>query len=124
MGMTNAARALVKNRYRCDGCGWIGRMADVEPVIGRIHERVDEGGPMPSGECMKCGALVYKFTEQDEYVDDGGHHCPFCNSKNIFAFAVNGDNVADGEFRQHVECHDCGKFWRDVYKLSGFEEEA
>jgi len=110
-------------RYRCDGCGLWFEMADVEPVIGHIHERVDEGGPMPSGECRKCGALVYKFTQQDEYVLLKGQRCPYCASSDIAALAVSSDCVESGEFRQEVECHSCDRRWHDVYKLSGYEEQ-
>jgi hypothetical protein len=42
----------------CDNCG------NIEPDDGMnevkdLEQRCDKGGPMPAGECSKCGALSY-----------------------------------------------------------------
>jgi hypothetical protein len=50
----------------CDACDWRGTNADLNEAT-RLWERVDENGPMPSGECPSCGALAYLI---DETMDD------------------------------------------------------
>lgn len=48
-------------KYWCDNCQCIVEEDDIDEDIDRLVERVDEGGPMPSGEhnLEGCGALVY-----------------------------------------------------------------
>lgn len=55
----------------CDNCSWSG--AEPVPVdLGKLGERIEPGGVVPSGECPQCGALCYPqycdvvFTEFDE----------------------------------------------------------
>lgn len=48
------------------------------------------------------------------------NQCPFCESPNIEAHKI---NIPDNDITtQDIECHDCGKQWRDIYKLVGYEE--
>jgi len=56
-----------------------------------------------------------------EYLERKGENCPYCNSRNIMGI----ENIqADGEgAHQSVECHDCGKLWKDIYKLVDVTEE-
>lgn len=58
--------------HQCDNC--LERWTDGQIVteIRRYDERVDEGGPEPSGECPECGALCY------EVEDDGEGHPITC----------------------------------------------
>lgn len=45
--------------HKCDDCGQaFAEGALVRPIPG-IAQRMDPGGPMPSGECPDCGALCY-----------------------------------------------------------------
>jgi uncharacterized Zn finger protein (UPF0148 family) len=44
-------------KSKCDNCDWVGEPEDKE--IPGLHERVDPGGTMPSGECPECGCLCY-----------------------------------------------------------------
>ena len=53
------------------------------------------------------------------YVAHGGVACPFCSSSEIEGGLF--DTIA-GECFQDVWCNDCGKQWRDVYKLVGAGE--
>jgi len=45
--------------------------------------------------------------------------CPYCNSTKILADSINYDD----ELWCWVTCSQCGKKWKDVYSLSGIEEE-
>jgi hypothetical protein len=45
--------------HRCDNCQKVHLDFQIEKDIKRLHERVDPGGEMPSGECPECGALCY-----------------------------------------------------------------
>jgi len=42
---------------------------------------------------------------QEEYVDDGGSHCPKCGSENIDAAPV---EFSGNQIYQDVDCYDCG----------------
>ena len=43
----------------CDNCYAEYTEETLHEVIGRLHERLDPGGLVPSGECTSCGSLVY-----------------------------------------------------------------
>lgn len=45
--------------YQCGNCGRTYANRDELNEIRDFFMRVDEGGPMPSGECAECGALCY-----------------------------------------------------------------
>ncbi len=49
---------------KCDNCGTVYDEEDLKQVR-KLHERVDPGGTMPSGECPvpDCGALCYPTNE-------------------------------------------------------------
>ena len=54
-----------------------------------------------------------------EYAAQGGVGCPFCGNGNL---EVIENLQADGrDCWQEVECKDCHKTWRDVYRLVGYE---
>lgn len=50
-----------KTVYRCDNCGAEHTEKTMIPLaeVRHLTQRVDEGGPMPSGECPECGAFCY-----------------------------------------------------------------
>lgn len=56
----------------------------------------------------------------DAYVAGHGLHCPYCGSAKIETSFLtdNGSDTSDRE----VECNDCNKSWRELYKLAGYEE--
>jgi len=45
--------------------------------------------------------------------------CPYCGSNDISGGFVEIDS---GEANQKIDCMDCGKRWRDVYRLVDMEE--
>lgn len=47
---------------RCDDCGKVHTQFTLGPVK-QLSMRVEDGGPMPSGECG-CGALAYPIAER------------------------------------------------------------
>lgn len=52
-----------------------------------------------------------------EYIKAEGACCPLCRSSNISTCGP-----FDGEGgSQDVTCFDCGKIWRDNYKLIGYD---
>jgi len=54
-----------------------------------------------------------------EYVAGAGVSCPFCGSGDLET--IEGPQVDGRDCWQEVECRDCGKTWRDVYHLAGYE---
>lgn len=52
------------------------------------------------------------------YLQTGGHHCPFCQSHNLSADAVEG---GDGWLSQGVRCDDCNEEWMDIYHMVAVE---
>jgi hypothetical protein len=50
--------------YECDNCGRrypaTNKLKHVFPDIPDLLQRLDVGGPVPAGECTRCGALVYR----------------------------------------------------------------
>jgi len=47
-----------EGNHECDNCGLV-IPADKLLPIADLHERVEAGCPVPSGECPNCGALCY-----------------------------------------------------------------
>ena len=47
--------------FKCDNCGHIDTEETLVGEIKHYCERVDVGGPEPSGECSRCGALSYEI---------------------------------------------------------------
>jgi len=57
----------------------------------------------------------------EEYVAKGGGKCPNCGSNEVQAIGpVQADYT---NCWGAVRCDDCGKEWRDVYTLIGYEPE-
>jgi len=53
-----------------------------------------------------------------EYVDQAGVRCPYCDSEDIRTV---GTLTACGTVgMQGVQCNDCGREWDDVYSLTGW----
>ena len=50
----------VERVFACDDCDKRWREDELKPAQD-LTQRVDLGGPMPSGECPVCGALCYKL---------------------------------------------------------------
>ena len=48
---------------KCDNCGWVGHRLQTVPAHD-LHERLDEHGPEPEGECPRCGALAYEMKDE------------------------------------------------------------
>lgn len=48
-------------------------------------------------------------------------HCPYCGSTEVRAFVGLSEDTGD-QVSQLSECGDCGKEWREIYKLVGYIE--
>lgn len=48
----------------CQNCDWRGPESKVSPDIPHYHERVEEGEPVPVGECPQCRALCHLEDEE------------------------------------------------------------
>ena len=59
-----------------------------------------------------------------KYLADGGGFCPFCKSTNVDGHGFDFDSAVlpteMGSVEQH--CYNCGKSWRDYYKLHRIQE--
>jgi transposase-like protein len=55
-----------------------------------------------------------------KYVASGGTFCPFCKGNNIEGQDLDFEG---GVILQRVVCLDCGKEWKDCYRLSGISQE-
>ena len=56
--------------------------------------------------------------QRKQYLDSPGH-CPFCNGTDISADRLDCDG---NSISQEVECENCGKHWRDCYRLDNVYE--
>ena len=52
-----------------------------------------------------------------QYIDNGGTQCPYCNSHDIEGQEV---NIDAGSAWQDVTCNHCGQQWQDTYTLTGY----
>lgn len=57
-----------------------------------------------------------KQATQEEYVADPGK-CPCCRKNNIAGEFI---EVEKNRAYQGIKCYDCGAFWYDEYKLTGY----
>lgn len=58
--------------------------------------------------------------QMKEYVESGGHKCPFCGAQDgVDGGCVTGSSVQiDGpEAYQDMTCSGCSNQWRDFYRL-------
>jgi hypothetical protein len=58
-----------------------------------------------------------------QYAKSGGQTCPFCRSKDVEAAGAIMPDDRDGATLE-VERKDCGRTWKDVYKLAGYEADG
>lgn len=57
--------------------------------------------------------------QKQEYIQGGAVKCPYCGSIEIGGEKFGAEA---GEAWQAMDCADCGKRWRDIYKLAEIEE--
>ena len=80
--------------HQCDNCSGIFPEHKIVTEIPDYHQRVDPGGTVPSGECPKCGALVYPFevdganTNDDGVLVDADDEPIYCDSDTCQAEAM------------------------------------
>jgi Zn ribbon nucleic-acid-binding protein len=61
---------------------------------------------------------VLTFKSKTDYVRAGGNHCPYCGSEDITGSHMEVDGR---DAWQEVTCTNCGRDWRDVYRLADVE---
>uniref|UniRef100_A0A6M3M5T5 Uncharacterized protein n=1 Tax=viral metagenome TaxID=1070528 RepID=A0A6M3M5T5_9ZZZZ len=61
-----------------------------------------------------------KQEDKWEYVNSGGTSCPYCGSQEIQGGFI---EVDAGSAWQSIDCLECGKGWKDIYRLVDIEEE-
>ena len=54
---------------------------------------------------------------QEQYIQDRGINCPFCNSTEILSEALQVSGITAWA---DVTCHACKKTWTDLFTLTGF----
>lgn len=79
---------------------------EVKPAEADAGRRRGQAAPMADGE----------------YAGTGGAKCPFCRGKDVKANGAIMPDDRDGAMLE-VECSDCGRSWRDVYRLVGYEAD-
>src|SRR5512142_2728652 len=73
--------------HECWDCGSIWPTQGLAPIRD-LSERVEEGEPIPSGECPECGALCHPVN---------GWICPACSNWNPISLDRCGSGTAGGE---------------------------
>ena len=58
-----------------------------------------------------------------QYAESGGQTCPFCRSTNVEAAGAIMPDDRDSATLE-VECNDCGRTWKDIYRLVGYEADG
>ena len=53
-----------------------------------------------------------------KYIKDGGNHCPYCDSEEIWSEHIRHDD----ELWTLTHCERCEKIWKDIYELTRVEE--
>ena len=64
-------------------------------------------------------------TQRIRYVRDGGKHCSFCGSDQLYRYVVN--KLGNGEVVTYAKCNGCGRTVGETYKLADVtlvEEES
>lgn len=61
-----------------------------------------------------------KPMSKTEYVRMKGIQCPFCDCADLDP--IEGPQVDGTDCWQEIECLECHKTWRDVYRLVGYEK--
>jgi len=58
-----------------------------------------------------------QWATDEQYVAQGGNHCPACGSRDIEGHEVNIDS---GYATQECGCNQCDAEWTDTYRLTGY----
>jgi len=59
-----------------------------------------------------------KQMTNEQYVENKGLHCPYCNSIEVYSTGKTIINI-DGVYHP-MRCNDCDHDWDDEYKLIGY----
>lgn len=57
-----------------------------------------------------------------QYAKTGGDVCPFCRGKDVKVAGAIMPDDGDGASLE-VECSDCGRAWKNIYRLAGYEAD-
>lgn len=89
---------------KCDDCGHVCRCGDLNPIKDP-GERLDDGSPLPSGECPKCGSLSYRQHGGDIW---GCSNCGCTDAESSAWIHCNTRIEADGDGpAYHDWCPQC-----------------
>jgi hypothetical protein len=59
---------------------------------------------------------------QQAFVEGEGYACPYCRSEDVNY--PDDPLVTGGTITHYCTCPNCKKGWREIYKLSGYEENV
>ena len=79
------------------------------------HEAVEKGRPL----CPNLAKEPQSIRRLADYVRFGGTHCLYCRENDIEGGPVDIDG---GCASQEMNCLKCGRYWHDLYSLSGVIE--
>ncbi len=79
----------------CQDCGWKGPDEELDEIAD-LHQRVDPGEEMPSGECPECGCLCHEIEEKPPFTynpDKKADDSPMTNGERASdsSLALQGD---------------------------------
>lgn len=69
--------------------------------------------------CFGCSEAKILTKDLEEYLKSP-NHCPYCGSVKIDSDRMEVDD--NDRVNAIVECDDCGRKWRDIYKVVEVEE--
>ena len=64
--------------------------------------------------------IVEETMDDEEYVENCGNLCPFCQGDDEGIISTDMPNVDSGVIWQSIKCLDCNEEWIDTYVLTGF----
>lgn len=81
-----------------------------------------EGGPEVTAADLddEVVELPPEIKSQEQYVQEQGQHCPFCDSTDVQAQDLKMDG---GQAWSECSCNTCHKHWTDQYTLIGFNPD-
>ncbi len=75
---------------------------------------------MSKGTEKSGAAKTAKPMTGRRYAKQGGNVCPFCRSRNVKVSGAIMPDDRDGATLD-VDCSDCNRSWRNVYRLVGYD---
>ena len=110
--MSRTPKQATDGRHECDNCGLVWPADKLKDIVD-IEQRVDVGGPLPSGQCPVCDALCYPIDPKAPrvvvYVSGGNVQCARANVEGIAVEVFDVDNLEETKTGDEIEAD-----WKQV----------